>query len=235
MSDTTIILSLFLSLYKPLNSENFLMSTPPEEVPLVFIGNLSPATTESDLIDIFSAYGKISSCKIPIDFHTHQTKYVAFLQYEDAASVQTAVNLAHGVPLHGRPLRVTVAKSRGERRDSQALRRECESMERPEYIERPAADASIQSGRSLDPQRPFRYPPEYDRIPFRPPVQVRPDFDNRSPRGSHWSREATQPAPNRGGLEEAIRTELERRDAIAAVQQQSNEALMELLRQIRRG
>jgi RNA recognition motif-containing protein len=238
---------------------------PAEPVPTVFIGNLSPETTEDELISAFSVHGKVRSCRIPLDPYTHHSKYVAFLEYEDTTSVQAAVRLVHGTLMHGRPMRVTIGKPQSERPSRAPSRREYESAERRYREGRfdPPPDPFPPRGlydpderppdpfpprrlydpderppdpfpprRQFDPDRPFRFPPEYDRVPFHPPPQYGDGFDRRPT--PDWRRELPEPPPRRVGLEEAIRMELERRGVMVPATREEDETLMQLLQQIRR-
>jgi hypothetical protein len=76
----------------------------------VFVGNLSPDTTEDEVSRLFSRCGTVLSCTIPHDQRTGRSKFIAFVRYQDSASANNALKFIHGVELNGRPLRVTTTK-----------------------------------------------------------------------------------------------------------------------------
>ena len=54
----------------------------------VFIGNLPPSVTKSDLEEIFDRYGPMSACYIPLNRSTGQPRDFGFIIYENARDAQ---------------------------------------------------------------------------------------------------------------------------------------------------
>ena len=80
----------------------------------LYIGNLSFATTEEKLKEVFSQYGSPASVELVVDRDTNQSKGFAFVEYEndsdsDALSAIAALN---GRELDGRYVRVEEASVR---------------------------------------------------------------------------------------------------------------------------
>jgi RNA recognition motif-containing protein len=80
------------------------------EASLLFIGNLTPSTTEADLEEVFSKMGKIVTVRVPTDFQTGRSKHVAYVQFADQESVDKALDQLQGVALGGRPMRIKIAR-----------------------------------------------------------------------------------------------------------------------------
>ena len=77
----------------------------------VFVGNLSPEATDSDLRGLFEVYGRITSVRIA---HDRRVRAREFAHVElDPTAAATAVEALRGVQLKGRTLDVTLDESRG--------------------------------------------------------------------------------------------------------------------------
>ncbi len=77
----------------------------------VFVGNLSPEATDSDLRGLFEAYGRITSVRIAHDRRGRAREF-AHVELEPKAAA-AAVEALRGVQLKGRTLDVTLDESRG--------------------------------------------------------------------------------------------------------------------------
>ena len=84
----------------------------------IYVGNLSFNSTEADLKDVFGRHGSVESVSIITDRETGRSRGFAFVEMEDASSVQDAIRALDGTDLGGRNIRVNEAqeKSRGPRR-----------------------------------------------------------------------------------------------------------------------
>ncbi len=80
----------------------------------IYVGNLSFATTEDELEEIFTTYGDVMSCTIPADRETGRTRGFGFVEMseEDAAKAIEGLN---GQDFGGRDLRVSEARPREDR------------------------------------------------------------------------------------------------------------------------
>ena len=76
----------------------------------LFIGNLNYQTTEQDLREQFSNYGVVQRINIIADRDTGQPKGYAFIDMEGGAD--EAARAMNGAEFDGRPLTVSVAKSK---------------------------------------------------------------------------------------------------------------------------
>jgi RNA recognition motif-containing protein len=83
----------------------------------LFVGNLSPEVTDSDLRKVFSVYGEIGSMRFPRS-RAGRPRGFALVELEDEAAA-TAVEALKGAELRGRRMDVVVDRpsSGGRRRD----------------------------------------------------------------------------------------------------------------------
>jgi len=79
----------------------------------IYVGNLLYATTESELVEFFSKWGKVERATLVYDRETGRPRGFAFIEMPDAAEAAKAVADAHGTELNGRPLTVNEARPRG--------------------------------------------------------------------------------------------------------------------------
>jgi RNA recognition motif-containing protein len=81
----------------------------------VFVGNLSFDVTRDELIEAFSAAGKVVDAKVPTDRETGRPRGFAFVEFEDDDAAAKSISLLNGKDLKGRPLRVNEAENRPPR------------------------------------------------------------------------------------------------------------------------
>jgi len=81
----------------------------------LFVGNISYRTLESDLQDLFSQAGVVTSCSLMLDKFTGKSRGFAFVEYATAQEAAKAVEMFNGKELQGRPLTVNIARPREER------------------------------------------------------------------------------------------------------------------------
>jgi cold-inducible RNA-binding protein len=81
----------------------------------VFVGNLSFDVTREELIEAFSAAGKVVDAKVPTDRETGRPRGFAFVEFEDDDAALKSITLMNGRDLKGRPLRVNEADNRPPR------------------------------------------------------------------------------------------------------------------------
>jgi RNA recognition motif-containing protein len=67
----------------------------------LFIGNLAPATTENELLQLLQGYGTVGYVRIP------PGKGCGFVQYLSRAQAERALSSLQGQALHGAPLRLS--------------------------------------------------------------------------------------------------------------------------------
>ena len=79
------------------------------------MGNLSFDVTREELIEAFSAAGRVVDAKVPTDRETGRPRGFAFVEFEDDDAAQKSIALMNGKDLKGRPLRVNEAENRPPR------------------------------------------------------------------------------------------------------------------------
>jgi RNA recognition motif-containing protein len=81
----------------------------------LYVGNLSYATTSSDLEQLFAAHGSVQSAEVISDRETGRSKGFGFVQMGTDEEAQAAIAALNGQTHDGRPLTVNEAKPREDR------------------------------------------------------------------------------------------------------------------------
>lgn len=81
----------------------------------VYIGNLSYEVTEDDLSAVFSEYGSVKQVKLPVDRESGRKRGFGFVEMEDEAGEDKAIEELDGAEWMGRTLKVNKAKPRTPR------------------------------------------------------------------------------------------------------------------------
>jgi len=81
----------------------------------LYVGNLSPNTTEAQVLDLFKQSGNVVSCVLIMDKVTGKSKGFAFVEMGSEAEAAKAIADRNGKELDGRALKVNEAKPREER------------------------------------------------------------------------------------------------------------------------
>ncbi|HSW74429.1 MAG TPA: RNA-binding protein [Candidatus Saccharimonadales bacterium] len=81
----------------------------------LFVRKLSFSTTDDSLEAQFAQYGKVVSAQVIIDRDTNRSKGFGFVEMEDQAAAQAAINALDGHEFEGRTIVVNVAKPREDR------------------------------------------------------------------------------------------------------------------------
>ena len=76
----------------------------------IFVRNLNPTTTETQLTDLFTAYGSVESVSIVQDRDTQGRRGFAFVEMTDASAARTAIQSLNGFRLNERELRLNAAR-----------------------------------------------------------------------------------------------------------------------------
>jgi cold-inducible RNA-binding protein len=87
----------------------------------LFIGSLAYATTDDSLRAFFEQVGPVASARVITDRDSGRSKGFGFVQYENEADNQKAVEQLDGKELEGRTISVGLARPREDRprRDSE--------------------------------------------------------------------------------------------------------------------
>lgn len=89
----------------------------------LFVGNLSFATVENDLRDLFSQYGSVTDVHVATDRMSGRSRGFAFVTMGSKAEGEAAIKALEGHALDGRNLSVNEARPKTERTDRDFRRR----------------------------------------------------------------------------------------------------------------
>ena len=89
----------------------------------LYVGNLPFTYTEQELSDLFSEYGTVSSAKLITDRETGRSRGFGFVEFENDAEAEAAIEGANGKDLGGRPLVVNEARPQEKRERSGSFNR----------------------------------------------------------------------------------------------------------------
>lgn len=78
----------------------------------IYVSNLSFHTSESDLKDLFSKYGTVSSAKIIMDRETNRSRGFAFVEMPSDEEGDKAITGLNNKGIEGRSLSVSVAREK---------------------------------------------------------------------------------------------------------------------------
>ncbi len=81
----------------------------------LFIGGLPFSTTDAQLEEKFSQFGKVVSCQIIKDRYSGQSKGFAFVEMENDKEADEAIEKLNGTQIEERKIVVNVARPREER------------------------------------------------------------------------------------------------------------------------
>lgn len=78
----------------------------------LYVGNLSFNTTESQLRDLFAAFGEVTSASLVTDRETGRPRGFGFVEFASGEHAQAAIAGMNGKNVDGRDLTVNEAKPR---------------------------------------------------------------------------------------------------------------------------
>ncbi len=81
----------------------------------IYVGNLSYQVDDQELENMFSAHGTVTSARVIIDRYDNRSKGFGFVEMEDEAAADTAIEALNGSEQQGRELKVSVARERNDR------------------------------------------------------------------------------------------------------------------------
>ncbi len=81
----------------------------------LYVGNLSYATTEDDLRNLFTQAGTVASVELIKDRDTGNSKGFGFIEMANQAEAEKAISLFNGTTLDNRTIKVNIARPREER------------------------------------------------------------------------------------------------------------------------
>ena len=81
----------------------------------LFVGSLAYATTDDTLKAFFEELAPVKSARVITDRESGRSKGFGFVEFEDAANNQKAVDQLNGKELDGRAINVSIAKPKEDR------------------------------------------------------------------------------------------------------------------------
>ncbi len=79
----------------------------------IFVGNLPFRAEREDVLQLFTPFGEVLNCSLPLERDTGRKRGFAFVEMADEAIESTAIDGLQGKELMGRPLRINKAEPRG--------------------------------------------------------------------------------------------------------------------------
>ncbi len=89
----------------------------------IYVGNLSYQITQDDMRDVFSEYGTVTRIHIPTDRETGRVRGFAFVEMENEAEEDKAIETLNGAIWMDRELKVNKARPREDKKKSFGGRR----------------------------------------------------------------------------------------------------------------
>lgn len=80
----------------------------------IFVGNLAKDVTDDDLMQEFSAFGKVKSVKVIRDMFSGESKGFGFVEMQAAAEAQAAMQALNTKDIKGKKLTVNEAHPKNE-------------------------------------------------------------------------------------------------------------------------
>ena len=81
----------------------------------IYVGNLPWSTTDDDLSSLFGPHGTVLSAAVITDKSTGRSRGFGFVEMEDAAAADAAIEALNGQDCGGRALTVNEARERTPR------------------------------------------------------------------------------------------------------------------------
>ncbi|MDP7062253.1 MAG: RNA-binding protein [Planctomycetota bacterium] len=81
----------------------------------IYVGNLSYATDDRELEDLFAPFGDIASARVITDRETGRSKGFGFVEMPDRGQAEAAIEALNGNEVDGRELRINEARPREDR------------------------------------------------------------------------------------------------------------------------
>lgn len=81
----------------------------------IYIGNLPYEVSDEDVEDVFKDYGSVKSVYLPTDRETGKMRGFGFVEMEDEAKEQEAIEALNEADWMGRKLRVNKARPRPDK------------------------------------------------------------------------------------------------------------------------
>ena len=79
----------------------------------IFVGNLPFRAEREDVLQLFTPFGEVTNCSLPLERDTGRKRGFAFIEMADEALESNAIESLQGTEMMGRPLRINKAEPRG--------------------------------------------------------------------------------------------------------------------------
>ena len=89
------------------------VSVPPAPFVSIFVGNLPFRAEQEDVLELFTRFGDVVNCSLPLERDTGRKRGFAFVEMADDEMESRAIEGLQGTELMGRPLRINKAEPRG--------------------------------------------------------------------------------------------------------------------------
>ena len=86
-----------------------------DELMNIYVGNLPYSINESELAELFEGFGSVARVNVIIDRETGRSKGFGFVEMDDQAEAEAAIEALNGSDMSGRPIRVNEARPRTPR------------------------------------------------------------------------------------------------------------------------
>jgi RNA recognition motif-containing protein len=80
----------------------------------IYVSNLGFQVTDSDLNDLFTQYGEVTSAKVITDKFTGSSRGFAFVEMSSAEDGRKAIQSLNEKEVHGRRMSVSVAREKAQ-------------------------------------------------------------------------------------------------------------------------
>jgi len=80
----------------------------------IYAGNLPYGITESDLQEIFEAYGEVTSVKIIVDKFSGRSKGVGFVEMKNDDEAKEAIDKLNNSEFNGRNIKINQAREKND-------------------------------------------------------------------------------------------------------------------------
>jgi len=82
----------------------------------IYVGNLPFSTTDDELNDLFSPFGNVTAARVIKDRITERSRGFGFVEMSNDEEADKAIAEVNGKDIGGRPLKVSEARPREDRR-----------------------------------------------------------------------------------------------------------------------
>ena len=84
----------------------------------LYVSNLSFGTADDDLRNLFAKFGEVTSAKVITDRETGRSRGLGFVEMSSETEGKEAIQGLNNKEIEGRPMSVSVAKPKEDKRNS---------------------------------------------------------------------------------------------------------------------